>query len=232
MQFRHVFAAALVAVCGVLSSNAANAATVRVDLLSGVDPGPPAFQNAYVGTTVHFDPGTYEVTFATGGNYGGYDGCGVSGCVPNPGFQDGFAINTGGGVNGPGVYYNIPFVVSPPNTPYGSQTFYYATPADATLAYQAAEGSNGLLQSISNAPYVPLIGPITFTLVTAADVNFNMQEGCCWSYITGGMSLDVTQLDVSTTPLPAALPLFATGLGALGLVARRRKRKVAAALAA
>jgi hypothetical protein len=32
-----------------------------------------------------------------------------------------------------------------------------------------------------------------------------------------------------TTPLPAALPLFATGLGALGLLARRRKRKVAAA---
>jgi hypothetical protein len=35
-----------------------------------------------------------------------------------------------------------------------------------------------------------------------------------------------------TTPLPAALPLFATGLGALGLLARRRKRKNAAALAA
>ena len=29
----------------------------------------------------------------------------------------------------------------------------------------------------------------------------------------------------SETPLPAALPLFATGLGALGLLARRRKRK-------
>lgn len=33
----------------------------------------------------------------------------------------------------------------------------------------------------------------------------------------------------STTPLPAALPLFATGLGALGLLARRRKRKAALA---
>jgi hypothetical protein len=30
---------------------------------------------------------------------------------------------------------------------------------------------------------------------------------------------------LSSTPLPSALPLFATGLGALGLLARRRKRK-------
>jgi hypothetical protein len=36
----------------------------------------------------------------------------------------------------------------------------------------------------------------------------------------------------SATPLPAALPLFATGLGALGLLARRRKRKAAALAAA
>jgi len=34
------------------------------------------------------------------------------------------------------------------------------------------------------------------------------------------------------TPLPAALPLFATGLGALGVLGWRRKRKIAAALAA
>jgi hypothetical protein len=34
------------------------------------------------------------------------------------------------------------------------------------------------------------------------------------------------------TPLPAALPLFATGLGAMGLLGWRRKRKGAAALAA
>ena len=33
----------------------------------------------------------------------------------------------------------------------------------------------------------------------------------------------------STTPLPAALPLFATGLGALGLLGWRRKRKAALA---
>jgi hypothetical protein len=35
--------------------------------------------------------------------------------------------------------------------------------------------------------------------------------------------------NAGTTPLPAALPLFATGLGALGLLGWRRKRKNAAA---
>jgi hypothetical protein len=36
----------------------------------------------------------------------------------------------------------------------------------------------------------------------------------------------------TATPLPAALPLFATGLGALGLLGWRRKRKNAADIAA
>ena len=37
---------------------------------------------------------------------------------------------------------------------------------------------------------------------------------------------------LSSTPLPAALPLFATGLGAMGLLGWRRKRKAAAIAAA
>jgi hypothetical protein len=41
----------------------------------------------------------------------------------------------------------------------------------------------------------------------------------------------ITSLSVSQTPLPAALPLFAGGLGMVGLLARRR-RKAKSALAA
>jgi len=49
----------------------------------------------------------------------------------------------------------------------------------------------------------------------------------------GGVPLDYQfPLDFVVTPLPAALPLFATGLGALGLLGWRRKRKVAALAAA
>ncbi len=100
MQFRKVLIAASAALFSVFVVNAANAATVRVDLLTGDTPATnttPAFQNAYVGTTVHFGPGTYVVTYATGGNYQAYDQCGVAACAgTDPGYQDGFAIYTHG----------------------------------------------------------------------------------------------------------------------------------------
>ena len=40
--------------------------------------------------------------------------------------------------------------------------------------------------------------------------------------------MDNLTFNAATTPLPAALPLFATGLGASGLLGWRRKRKAAA----
>jgi hypothetical protein len=50
-------------------------------------------------------------------------------------------------------------------------------------------------------------------------------NACETRTITGG-SLDT---GVSTTPLPAALPMFAGGLGMVGFLARRKKRKSTAA---
>ena len=50
---------------------------------------------------------------------------------------------------------------------------------------------------------------------------------------TDGLSGSITYTYTpAATPLPAALPMFATGLGGLGLLGWRRKRKNAAALAA
>jgi hypothetical protein len=59
-------------------------------------------------------------------------------------------------------------------------------------------------------------------------------NGSCCQDVTQNTSLG-TQFQVATltaTPIPAALPLFATGLGAMGLFGWRRKRKNAAAIAA
>lgn len=44
----------------------------------------------------------------------------------------------------------------------------------------------------------------------------------------GDYSVDNIVLESTAAPLPAALPLFATGLAALGLLGCRRKRKDAA----
>ena len=44
--------------------------------------------------------------------------------------------------------------------------------------------------------------------------------------------IDNLQFNVATVPAPAALPLFVSGLGVMGLLGWRRKRKKAAAMAA
>jgi len=62
--------------------------------------------------------------------------------------------------------------------------------------------------------------------------NFSLPDLKVWFETTSGgdktgslLSMDIP---VSPVPLPAALPLFASGLGALGLLGWRRKRKGAA----
>ena len=79
----------------------------------------------------------------------------------------------------------------------------------------------------------------TATTATSTIVFFDATAQCSQNpNACGGNSnwtLDNVSVDgpaVSETPLPAALPLFAGGLGVMGLLARRRKRKAAAALAA
>jgi hypothetical protein len=55
-------------------------------------------------------------------------------------------------------------------------------------------------------------------------VTGNTGFGCCSSETGGAFTVS----EIGATPLPAALPLFATGLGGLGLLGWRRKRKAQA----
>ena len=64
---------------------------------------------------------------------------------------------------------------------------------------------------------------ISGALTGAFDVYYKISQGSGEFAITGSEN--------SQTPLPAALPLFASGLGALGLLGWRKKRKAAARLA-
>jgi len=81
-------------------------------------------------------------------------------------------------------------------------------------------------------PYVNLAIPATLDyMVDPGTYTINFL-GELSSSAAGSFEGTITAGDPpSATPLPAALPLFATGLGALGLLGWRRKRKNAAAIA-
>ena len=80
---------------------------------------------------------------------------------------------------------------------------------------------------------------VSFTGLTAGDYQFTyipiVNPSLEWSIYNPNMNgiFAITGAVINgETPLPAALPLFSSGLGALGLLGWRRKRKKAAALAA
>jgi len=80
------------------------------------------------------------------------------------------------------------------------------------------------LTSLTNPPFSDGFNAFFSFSVIATGANttlaFNFRDD------PGFLGLD--DVDVSPTPLPAGLPLFATGVGALGLLGWRRKRKTAA----
>src|SRR6185503_4223697 len=60
------------------------------------------------------------------------------------------------------------------------------------------------------------------------ELNFTLEGDARFGAV---LEANISDLSIAQTPLPAALPLFAGGLGALGLLGWRRKKK-AEALAA
>ena len=91
-----------------------------------------------------------------------------------------------------------------------------------------SSGYGGPLGSFSNFQIVGLNDTMLFTIAGGL-----ADQGTTWFSLEEPLASCGGQLcSASSTPLPAALPLFASGLGALGLLGWRRKRKNAAALAA
>jgi hypothetical protein len=103
--------------------------------------------------------------------------------------------------------------------------------------------NNSTAGNVTFTPY-DQFGPATCTVCTLAldttgqsQYHWTTSDGELLTKIiitvsTANMLQDFKQLSLDAavvTPLPAALPLFATGLGALGLLGWRRKRKNSAA---
>jgi hypothetical protein len=100
-----------------------------------------------------------------------------------------------------------------------------------TTSYQVFGGygsySCGFLSTcyypIYYTQYQPVYGWQTYTDFLSSTLN-----GSAPLDVTDGAAFSINAVAV-VTPVPAALPLFATGLGALGLLARRRRKKQATA---
>jgi hypothetical protein len=86
-------------------------------------------------------------------------------------------------------------------------------------------GPSGFIQLGNNVNFGN--GFNTVTLATFTDLGtsdlFRIINGG-----TGNSGGQISGLSVTAVPLPAALPLFAAGVGLMGLLGRRRKRKVIA----
>ena len=87
------------------------------------------------------------------------------------------------------------------------------TPAGGQLGSYDLTTAFALISSASPGNFVSFI-PQTFA-TDSGDLIFNNISALTFEAVVAS----------SETPLPAAFPLFATGLGVLGLLARRRKRK-------
>jgi hypothetical protein len=100
------------------------------------------------------------------------------------------------------------------HTPFGN-----GSPTSLTTGFFLLNGSATSFSS-ANTNSLDLIGSV----FTFAEDGVNDPQ-----FYVSGLAYDTTGTGNSgTTPLPAALPLFAGGLGVMGLFARRRKRKLAA----
>ena len=75
----------------------------------------------------------------------------------------------------------------------------------------------------------------TPNIVTAGNDNVNPFSGTSEGFVIGSAAYysndSPGSWNASATPLPAALPMFATGLGVMGWLAKRRKRKATLAIA-
>jgi len=89
-----------------------------------------------------------------------------------------------------------------------------------------ADGSNGTITLRSTLGFTTDLAAGSHTFTLLATRGFAPASGVTNQYF------DNASLDVAQTPLPAALPMFLSGLGVVGALWRRNRKKTQAASAA
>jgi hypothetical protein len=142
-------------------------------------------------------------------------------------FQSDAILNIGGTCSSPCVFSTLLTISG--TGPAASPTSGWATQAFATITDNLGDnlilgvnaGNVGTNHPINGGVFFPSILPSTLDVSTSSLASFLGGPG------TIDYSISINLPDGAyVTPIPAALPLFATGLGALGLLGWRRKRKV------
>ncbi len=161
----------------------------------------------------------------------------VGGPVPNTGYPEGeltavYSVQPGDIVNF-GTLYLSPYSTDSTSPGPGSNTYeyvfppslfvyFYGGPYGAVSPPTSLEVPGGVLDQCLLAEIAGCTA-ILETTYTTTSLDFTIPSGAT--------SVQLAWTDpseyVAPTPLPAAFPLFATGLGALGLLGWRRKRKLA-----
>jgi len=142
----------------------------------------------------------------------------------SPNTVDAFLTNAGGTYTGTQL---APFAVLSTPT-FDDVTIFvftgtFAGPTTGTITH---DDGIGLYDAANNL----VTGLAAAAPTTAITTSFSISGGAFTLYYVSANGLpSVLDVEASTTPLPAALPLFAGGLGVVGLLARRKKRKVALA---
>jgi len=152
-----------------------------------------------------------------------------------------FALPAGGTNNIPGFFATAGTTLSATDCPSACQTnvlstggfanvtimeFTFTDTSTETFSVQHDDGVSLFDITTSSGNLLPASASAPTTLVTDSVL---IQPGTYQLWFAEANGLPAELIATSTVvPLPATLPLFATGLGALGLLGWRRKRKAAA----
>jgi hypothetical protein len=119
-----------------------------------------------------------------------------------------------------------PFLITGPVSSYAGadNILYYPAQISGSNTTPAFVDFGGIsFQTSGGAGYDFNLGGYTQSGPALYVLNAEILNAAGYAAVPGSTLIN---LDVTETPLPAALPLFAAGAGLVGLLSRRRKRKV------